>query len=1413
MIERTPVSFNKLKGLNLDQTARSAGCLKCAINVNVLPDRSLINRRGHRIVVTGADTNTSRIRGSFEFRKDDGTKIMFFDSDHSYYESTATAPAAKPTGSQVTIGGDASAIASADFIIGTKELYYVKSYRWSSGYEEKGCDSSLWADTSLSFYVEVDSVETALDPLTKETTPTIKISDDNGSTFYRENIALVREESTSNKFYAYIGKCSKMDYKDLVLEFNRSRDFYVGEVWTFTMNPYDEDNTFVDEDNITHTYLDDLTSGGTYTGVDDLSVMIKITTAAGTDKFSYSTDNGENWSAEVAITGAAQTITDGITATFGAKTGHLLDTYWRIEATPADFPIITGMVGYYTYIKKDSDGIVLWETDPSPVETLNITVEGDGVNLAYAASADSDVTHIRLYRGLYKDLTDIRMVKDVSNATSNSDLDLTDDEIENNPEMVTDRTADPKTRVLASTNTTTGTYLSFGTWYAKAVNLDNSDDSAPCWIRAADRAYRADGENPNMVFKDMATPWHPMGITPPDEPATENTYDGPYRWYYIYIREETDRVTYSNPSPVSYSGEISATIHIKPSTEYGVNKVKVFRSLADQPDACRLIAELDNVYASHTYSYTDAQIRDLEALEFDNYKPYRCKFLKIANGYMNFLNITEDTEVDSGSKSWLMQSKVNEYEHMQLDYHQFDPKDGDEITGCAGPLDNQLLVFKNWKTFLFDPVSLQKDLIYPKLGCASFKSIQEVGSSAIWLSHEGFVVYSGQAKLTNISKAEVGSDGEILRGGINSAVLPYIDSDYPDFISTAYYGTERQFHAHLKNKDDITDQRYFVFHLDSGQWTEYEFYDNSGNRVYVHHISIVTDADLKENIVIFMENETTNNIVDISQFDWDPIRIGVTEILTQDGDGVTKYDDYSHDYSPSMFAVDNDCNFYSAVRNIYSEGPALYKTSRADISVECLITPATFLSETSIVSGYNCNLLNMVLDKENEYFYFIIHDAGTGEEKIWRCDIDGDNWVLVKVGSDICAATLPQLLGLLIDTLGNIYFYYDNNATTEPPKIMRISDPGGGSQSETIIHTATSTSYDIDSMDYVIEESNGEHCLFFIEENLTGSPYIHKFRLRANVDGAPYTVYDMLTKTDTYQYSNGKIHKLNLWGDFSVEFYYQVFADGVTYCIGKSVPEDITFASSTDTTFYTMWPNAYCNYDLKQNGRFIVSGEIMIDTDQSEYLLIDIESGEVLRSLFGYSSFNDWGFVECISFHLEDDYIIVGNGANNVGSQRNVFIYPLHDVAAFVENFENGGDVNYYGVKGEVIIYGPMDGRDKGFREAYITTDSECPVCGVLSVVPDDKTSETIHNPNESSVPDGAYCASAFQNAGVQEWQLTDLFEKDIVKLGTKVKHRLNLTGVGDEFLIGIEFGNLSPISKGQIRISNLNVLMQDLGY
>ena len=97
-----------------------------------------------------------------------------------------------------------------------------------------------------------------------------------------------------------------------------------------------ESGAVVDAVTFTGSGLDDATSGGTYTGEEVKEYVVEIDATGTPDTFQWSNDGGVTFEATgVAITGAAQTLEDGVQITFAATTGHTLNDQWAFAATPS----------------------------------------------------------------------------------------------------------------------------------------------------------------------------------------------------------------------------------------------------------------------------------------------------------------------------------------------------------------------------------------------------------------------------------------------------------------------------------------------------------------------------------------------------------------------------------------------------------------------------------------------------------------------------------------------------------------------------------------------------------------------------------------------------------------------------------------------------------------------------------------------------------------------------------------------------------------------------------------------------------------------------------------------------------------------------------------------------------------------
>ncbi len=129
--------------------------------------------------------------------------------------------------------------------------------------------------------------------------------------------------------------------------------------------------------------LDDLSSGGTYVGTSGNLFYVTIDGTGTPDTFSWSDDNGDCLGEFfVPITGAAQTLCNGVTITFGATTGHNNSEQWQILTTYSADTAINISDGSSYFI---GDG--LFGAQNSSVQNISFGPDSHSVNMSTATIA------------------------------------------------------------------------------------------------------------------------------------------------------------------------------------------------------------------------------------------------------------------------------------------------------------------------------------------------------------------------------------------------------------------------------------------------------------------------------------------------------------------------------------------------------------------------------------------------------------------------------------------------------------------------------------------------------------------------------------------------------------------------------------------------------------------------------------------------------------------------------------------------------------------------------------------------------------------------------------------------------------------------------------------------------------------
>lgn len=104
--------------------------------------------------------------------------------------------------------------------------------------------------------------------------------------------------------------------------------------------------------------INDLTSGGTYTGAINRAIQVEIDGTGATDTIRYSYDGGITWHTTTVSLTTTMYLNYGITLTWGAKTGHTSGDYWVFNCQTMSVRAAAGELVQITTIPTSSDSQV-----------------------------------------------------------------------------------------------------------------------------------------------------------------------------------------------------------------------------------------------------------------------------------------------------------------------------------------------------------------------------------------------------------------------------------------------------------------------------------------------------------------------------------------------------------------------------------------------------------------------------------------------------------------------------------------------------------------------------------------------------------------------------------------------------------------------------------------------------------------------------------------------------------------------------------------------------------------------------------------------------------------------------------------------------------------------------------------------
>jgi hypothetical protein len=137
--------------------------------------------------------------------------------------------------------------------------------------------------------------------------------------------------------------------------------------------------------------LNDMTSGGTYTGTEDKRYLVDINATGATDRFRWSGDNGVTWSPDLIITGVAQVLELGVEVTFAAITGHVDTDQWVVSAKASDSNGLgtdENSKAYAMYVSLDPNGLP---------NVDDVILGGSQIKIIYTERGEAIVNFERTY--------------------------------------------------------------------------------------------------------------------------------------------------------------------------------------------------------------------------------------------------------------------------------------------------------------------------------------------------------------------------------------------------------------------------------------------------------------------------------------------------------------------------------------------------------------------------------------------------------------------------------------------------------------------------------------------------------------------------------------------------------------------------------------------------------------------------------------------------------------------------------------------------------------------------------------------------------------------------------------------------------------------------------------------------------
>lgn len=830
-------------------------------------------------------------------------------------------------------------------------------------------------------------------------------------------------------------------------------------------------------------------------------MMDRLFVADGSNTNMYLNDIATYYSLGVAAPSAAPGVSDG-----GA--GDILIGTYNV---------------YYTYVRKI--GTYMVESDPSPVAEATVTTSPGSISVTHVVSGDSTVTHIRIYRSLYEDISYAYYDQEVTNASATTTITQDD------------------TALQAKTSDVGYEVIPYGGTLKHGV-----PPKAKYICHAGSRMWYAN--LPDVTNGKSIVEWSEM-----DEP--EHVYVLNYQTFDLYDGDELmGLAALQNYIVVFKKRKMWLCDMFSTGFEGGV--ASIARHPISRTIGCVAPSSIQNTGELNSIIFLSSE----GVIVYDG-----------SGGFKNISKHRINTVIDSYMAKGGQDTVFSTYDPNRREYHLVLMDRSTNTTGTDSVTNG---------TFTSSLTGWTVSSPGTGWTYSSGTALHATGNVQTLSQDVSAVV--GQTYKVSFDIVTGGSGGTIKVGvgGVESEVIPAIAGTYVRYLKTTTTGNliftpstgfiwaiDNVTCQKMSYGTAIVSERHFVYNMDNDAWTEDVCVDSNGNTLYETAFGLASDENEKTVVCSSTLTSDDGTTVTINQQDYDIVAVAIagdsaTSIANPNGSNVYINQSECSDENGNVYYISEakvyKCT-YSSVTDSYSAGIQIYDGLTDNIG--------SLLNITYDVTSASLYAMGSNLDPLN-FTYLKLSITGTASEQVVSTTNAGGGYGVLYVYSGnvyivenryaesagtTCkiykktSSALTLVETLTIDYIVHNSFMHDN-------WIFLIKE-------DTINDKYYLSYYDVTAdtetiiMELKIDPcalSHGSYNLkFTITAKSEGELYIggNGVIFRVDSDGTYWSITELVTVTDGLSFGLWDIHY-----DSKIDGIYYLYGNGNTHYCGAFLLDD-----------------------------------------------------------------------------------------------------------------------------------------------------------------------------------------------------------------------------------------------------------------